>query len=866
MRKQTLVRFAVFAATTVAAWGILAWSPSDEDPVELNPGDVAQRDYQVVDPGPVTDSVAFEQAQQAAREEIEPETEPREGVESQVLENIEGFFADLRDSVVRPVSSTSTTAPTTTTSTTTSTTVPDDTSDTSDTTTATTPSTTLPPETVEVSGVLFVDADGDGAFNPEPAAEGTEGEDGEGDEDAIVDVPLPMIGVIVESEDGSMSRAESQSDGTWTTTASEGEITVTVDQSDPEFPGFPDSTDTVTQTIECFDACDVEPVGFAPELVPVEEVLASFSTVVPDEAVATLARIAREDVIRVAVGGENRLAAVQRVTVGLAEELFNRQIFETPTDEGLALENARLIAAQQPPIVFYDSGRSDAEAGAAAGQVVANFLRANWEIDEEATAAAREAAAAEVTESDYQQVYQEDQIIARAGDELTQSEIDAIRATTGLFDRTQRQSGLLAVLAILSSVLALYLNRFRPEFWAKPRMVALLGILIVFGAAAVRGTMFLEPQVGLYVIPAVAFGLMATVLFDARIGVLMALAMAILTAAGTRDSGITVYALLATMAPIGFVSSVSSRRAFRNAAVYSALGAAVTAAATSWFFHTGPQDPTPAQTVGLSTAWAFAVSLVAALLGLALLQFFESAFDLTTTLTLLDLTDRNHEALQLLQERAFGTFNHSLMVGTLADAAARAIGANPLLARAAAYYHDLGKTENPTMFIENQFGTANPHDELTPVESAEVIRRHVTDGIRLAKRFKIPAEVAEGIVSHHGDAIMRYFYEKARSEDPDVDPGLFRHVGHKPQTSETAIVMLADSLEASCRAVFQSKEPSPQAIEELVSRVIDEKVDDGQLAESPLTLAQLTDTRKAFVGSLVGHYHQRITYPNFPGS
>ena len=862
MRKQTLVRLAVFAATTVAAWGILAWSPADEGAVELSPGDVAQRDYEVVDPGPVTNSIAFEQAQQATREEVPPVTEPREGVESEVLENIEGFFADLRDAAVRPSSAVSSTTTSTTTTTTTTTTVPDDT-DPSDTTVTTTPATTVPPETVEVTGVLFVDADGDGEFVPETEGD-TEGE--EPDDGAIPDVPLPMVGVIVESGDGAVARAESQSDGSWTATAVEGEIAVTVDQSDPEFPQFPSSTDTVTQTIECYDLCEVEPVGFAPELVAVEEILSSYSTVVPDESVATLAEIARQDVVRVAVGGENRLADVQQTAIALAEDLFNLQIFETPTDEGVALEDARLTAAQQPPIVFYENGRSDAEAGAAVGQVVANFLRANWQIDEEATLEARDAAAAEVLESDYQQVYQEGQVIARSGDELTQSDIDAIEATAGVLDRAQRQSGLLAVLAILSAVLALYLNRFRPEFWAKPRMVALLGILIVFGAAAVRGTMFVEPQVGLYVMPAVAFGLMASVLFDARIGVLMALAMAILTAAGTRDSGITVYALLATMAPIGFVSSVSTRRAFRNAAIYSALGAAVTAAATSWFFHTGAQDPNPALTVGMSTAWAFVVSLVAALLGLALLQFFESAFDLTTTLTLLDLTDRNHEALQLLQERAFGTFNHSLMVGTLADAAARSIGANPLLARAAAYYHDLGKTENPSMFIENQFGTANPHDELTPVESAEVIRRHVTDGIRLAKRFKIPAEVAEGIVSHHGDAIMRYFYEKARSDDPDVDPGLFRHVGHKPQTQETAIVMLADSLEASCRAVFQNKEPSPEAIEEQVSRVIDEKVDDGQLSESPLTLAQLTDMRKAFVGSLVGHYHQRITYPNFPGS
>jgi len=250
------------------------------------------------------------------------------------------------------------------------------------------------------------------------------------------------------------------------------------------------------------------------------------------------------------------------------------------------------------------------------------------------------------------------------------------------------------------------------------------------------------------------------------------------------------------------------------------------------------------------------------------LQFFESAFDITTSLRLLELTDRNHEALVLLQEKAFGTFNHSLMVGTLADAAARAVGADPLLARAAAYYHDLGKTQNPTYFIENQFGASNPHDDLDPHESVAMIRRHVTEGVELARKYRIPTEVAEGIVSHHGDGIMRFFYEKARRlhGDDGLDPDDFRHVGHKPRTAEMAIVMLSDSLEAACRAVFQDEEPTPEAIEKVVSRVVDEKMNDGQLSESSLTLAQLTRARRAFLDALIGHYHQRIAYPNFPGT
>jgi len=320
------------------------------------------------------------------------------------------------------------------------------------------------------------------------------------------------------------------------------------------------------------------------------------------------------------------------------------------------------------------------------------------------------------------------------------------------------------------------------------------------------------------------------------------------------------------MTPIGFVSSLSSRRAYRSAVLFSALAAGAIAAASAWFFHVGP-DQLPFERMGLAAAWAFGASLIVALIGLAVLPFFESAFDITTNLRLLELTDRNHEALVLLQEQAFGTFNHSLMVGTLAEAAARSIGANTLLARAAAYFHDLGKTENPAMFIENQFGIPNPHDDLDPLESVAIIRRHVTDGLELARRFHIPAEVSEGILSHHGDGVMRYFYEKARRQQGDeaVDPSEFRHAGHKPLSTEMAILMLADAVEAACRASFQDEAPTAQSIEKVVTRVVDEKANDGQLSESSLTLGQLARVRRAFIDSLIGHYHQRIQYPNFPG-
>jgi putative nucleotidyltransferase with HDIG domain len=656
--------------------------------------------------------------------------------------------------------------------------------------------------------------------------------------------------------------------GTWSYETVPGDYVVSVDVADADIPrGFYVGETPASELLTCEalgEECAAAAVAFAPGLAPLEEVATRISTThqLAADASTTLVAIAADDVTRAALGLLLHLPTVEQEVISRISQEFFQGI------ESTEITDVRLRARNNPPTIYYLDGTSpDEEATDAAGEIVATLILDNRRVNEEATKAAQDQKAAEVEPVIVE--YTAGQLIVDQNQVLTQLDIDAISDTGANPTEVKQEGGLLAVVAVLVGMLGLYLATFRLEFWARPRMVALLAILIVLASAAVRGTVIAEPGVNWYVFPAVAFGFVTAVLFDSRIAVLMALTVGVLAAVGTQDIGVSVYAVLATMAPIPFVSSVSSRGAFRNAVIFSSFTAAVAAAATSWFFHTGPNDDIREllEVVGTSSAWAFGVSVVASLVGLAALQFFESAFDITTTLSLLDLTDRNHEALQLIQEEAFGSFNHSLMVGTLSHAAARAVNANALLARAMAYYHDIGKTENPTYFIENQFGGSNPHDLLSPKESAEIIRRHVTDGVALARRYKIPSDVTMGIVSHHGDGIMRFFYEKAKSqENGEVDPNDFRHVGHKPRTAESAIVMLADSLEAACRAEFQTQEASPLAIEKVVDRVIDEKMDDGQLSESPLTLSDITKIRAAFLESLIGHYHQRIAYPNFPGS
>ena len=836
MPRPTLMRIAIFVVVVAATWGVLSLGSTVSTP-NLEVGDIADQEYLAQRSDEIIDVDETDRLEQEARDAVVPIRDTNDETESEVREQIDALFDDVAALAIGE-------APVTT-----PTTLPEPTP------TTESEATTEPADPVLLQGLVFLDVEGDGLFQPDAEATRVD----RGLERVNVEVTIgEQVEIVATAPDGSFSIE-----------IAPGPVVIRVDSGDAQIPnGYLVGTDNLNQLLECESgsACEASPIGFEVNLRPFEDITAQIQAQHPIEldAVTVLAATARDDVIRAALGEPLHLDPVLRTTtVQRVNELFGQKII--PEDLADVIADQR----SNPPLIFYSDANPPAQdmaASDAAGEVVATFLQANYLIDPVQTAAAQDAAAEEVAADPVTEAYTAGQIIVRAGEPMTRLILDAI-AQVGLTGPAgQEQGGLLAVIAVLIGMLGLYLARFRTEFWSRPRMVALLAILIVLAAAAVRATTQIQEETSWYVLPAVAFGFMTAVLFDARIAVLMALSVGVLTAVGTGDIGITVYAILATLAPIPFVSSVSSRGAFRNAVVFSALTAAVVAAATSWFFHVGP-DASTLEVIGFSVAWAFGVSAMASLIGLAGLQFFESAFDITTTLGLLDLTDRNHKGLQLLQEKAFGTFNHSLMVGTLADAASRAIGANALLARAMAYYHDLGKTENPTYYIENQFGIPNPHDLLTPEESADMIRRHVTDGVALARQFKIPSDVTTGIVSHHGDGIMRFFYEKARSQRGDaVNPDDFRHVGHKPKTAESAIVMLADSLEAACRAVFQTEEPTPEAIEKVVNRVIDEKLDDGQLQESPLTQFEMTQVRKAFFESLVGHYHQRIAYPNFPGT
>ncbi|MEO8665862.1 MAG: HDIG domain-containing metalloprotein, partial [Ignavibacteria bacterium] len=253
-------------------------------------------------------------------------------------------------------------------------------------------------------------------------------------------------------------------------------------------------------------------------------------------------------------------------------------------------------------------------------------------------------------------------------------------------------------------------------------------------------------------------------------------------------------------------------------------------------------------------------AIMSPVIAYGLLIFYERVFRITTDLTLLELSDFNHPLLKELSSKAPGTFHHSIIMGNLSEAAAESIGANQILARVGCYYHDIGKLTKPQYFIENQLDQNNKHNDLNPSISTKIIISHVKDGMDMAKKHNLPQEIINFIPMHHGTTLVSYFYDKAKNASKEeVIDYIYRYQGPKPQTKETGIVMLADSIEASTRAI---EDPSPQKLETKIRDVIRNRFMEGELDECDLTLKDLTKIKESFLTILMGIHHHRIKYPD----
>ncbi len=457
--------------------------------------------------------------------------------------------------------------------------------------------------------------------------------------------------------------------------------------------------------------------------------------------------------------------------------------------------------------------------------------------------------------------YFEEDIVVSEGEEINLVQYNALD-NFGYLSGESRSIQTAAIPIIFSVFVLIYflLWRFKDSMWNNDNEFLLLLSLILVSSIFLRGISYFSQSFDLnylkYAVPISFVGVVSAVLLNLRATLILSLSSSLLALAGGGNIGLVAMGAVLTVVPSIFLSEDIDRITLRERIIYITLSQPIVAFGIFFF---------------LRENFSFIEILVSSLMGglvgnlaaFSLINYIELAFRLTTNFRLSEIADRNHPGLRYLEEKALGTFNHSLVVGTLADRAANLIGANSQLVRAMAYFHDLGKTENPTMFVENQFGSSNPHDNLTSDDSVEIIRSHIPDGVKLAKKFKIPEAVYRGIIEHHGDSVMRYFYEKEKQMNPDVLKDNFRHLGEKPSSKETVILMFADSLEAACRARFQYEDADDKKIANLVNEIFDEKINDGQLLDAPITYQDLEKIKQSFQASLEGLYHQRVLYPEF---
>ena len=423
--------------------------------------------------------------------------------------------------------------------------------------------------------------------------------------------------------------------------------------------------------------------------------------------------------------------------------------------------------------------------------------------------------------------------------------------------------GILLHVAIVLLLYGIYLYLFRKRIFRDNNRLLLIALIVLlqgFFAYVSRILNVNSPVEYLIFLP--ASSMLLTIIFDSRVAFYGTVIMSFLVA-GIRgnDYSVALACLVAGALSVYTVRDMRNRNQVFRSTIFIFLGYGMTVVAL------GLERFELMEVVLEQLLFAFINGVVSPILAYGLLIFFERFFKVTTDLTLIELAHFNHPLLRMLAEQAPGTYHHSVNMATLAESAAVAVGANEVLARVGAYFHDVGKIEKPPYFVENQKGNRNKHEKLSPRMSSLIIQAHVKDGIALAKEYNLPQEVVDFIPMHHGTTRIDYFYNKAlrlaQSSDDEtkideIKEQDYRYPGPKPQTKETGILMLADGIEATARSM---DDQSPPRLEQMIDDHIKKRFGEGELDECPLTLKDLTRIKTAFLNVLIGVYHTRVKYP-----
>jgi len=415
--------------------------------------------------------------------------------------------------------------------------------------------------------------------------------------------------------------------------------------------------------------------------------------------------------------------------------------------------------------------------------------------------------------------------------------------------------GYAMLIAVTLLMFLIFLRKNRNKIYENNKQVTfiLINIIIMIGLT----TAILKFNTNyIYAVPICLLPLILKDFFDARLAFFIHILTLLLLGFIVPNS--FEYIFLQTTAGIVAISTASDL--FKRANLFILAGRITLVYIIGYFsfemIHEGEID-----NKALTTSLFFIVNGLGLLFVQPIIYFYEKFFGLVSDMSLLELSDTNSKLLKELSTKAPGTFHHSLQVANLAEAAANEIDANAMLIRVAALYHDIGKMANPTFFTENQVGNISPHDDLTPYDSAKSIIDHVANGIKIAKRNNLPERVIDFIRTHHGTTKVYYFYKKAQEETPNkkIAESNFTYTGPKPFSKETAVLMMADAVEAASKSL---KEPTAEIIKQFVNQIIDNQMKEKQFSESNITLVEIEKVKKILIKNLINIYHLRVEYPD----
>lgn len=454
-------------------------------------------------------------------------------------------------------------------------------------------------------------------------------------------------------------------------------------------------------------------------------------------------------------------------------------------------------------------------------------------------------------------IYKNELIVAK-GERITPEKKRILDQLRALYNKDRKnylavKGGYLLVLLVMAALFLLYLYYYEKDLFHDNAALTLLWVNIISVAVAVFLVQRYRPHY-VYVVPFIVMPVIIQNFFNRRVAML-SLFVGLLVIAIGLPAGME-YTLVQGAAGLAALLSMRNLTT-RSEMVWSIFRVVMIYMLTYAGYYLIRQGDW--RGMDYLVIVQFVVSgLLAVILMHDLILLYEKTFGRPSDISLLELLNTNNKLLRQLAEKAPGTFQHSVQVANLAEAIANEVDANPLLVRVGALYHDIGKMKNPRYFTENQTSGVNPHENLSPEESARIIIRHVLDGIEMGRRNNLPERIIDFIRTHHGKGLVSYFYTKAKEQNPEVDPEKFRYPGPNPFSKETAILMMADSVEAASKSL---QNPTAEQIDRLVEKIIDRQLNEGLLMNSDLSLKEISKAKKVLKSKLKSIYHLRVAYP-----